>query len=97
MTAATHDNPEVLLGLRIMTLLHRQRKTVYALAKSSGVPLHTVQKICNGESPRPGLWTVAALARALGVTLDSLVALPEPADTTPTAKRQRTYKAAPVA
>src|SRR5262245_26653898 len=106
MTAATNDNPEALLGLRIMTLLHRQHKSVYALAKQAGLPVKTVQRICKGEGKQPSVWTIAAIARVLGVSMDSLVGLPEAAapparaDThaaQPTAKRQRTRKAAPVA
>ena len=34
MPTAMDANPEALLGLRIMTLLHRQQKSINALAKS---------------------------------------------------------------
>jgi transcriptional regulator with XRE-family HTH domain len=63
-----------------MTLLHRQQKSVYALAKQAGVPVKTVQRICKGEGKQPSVWTIAALARVLGVTIDSLVA---PSENTP--------------
>src|SRR5262249_29298755 len=88
------------LGLRLMTLLHQQHKSVYALAKQAGVPLCTVQRICKGEGKQPSVWTIAAIARVLGVSMDELVGLHEmPVDTreTPPTKRPRTRKAAPVA
>jgi plasmid maintenance system antidote protein VapI len=111
MPVATDDNPEALLGLRIMTLLHRQQKSVYALAKHAGVPVHTVQRIVKGEGKQPSIWTIAAIARVLGVSIDELVGLPHVAQpipsTTPShedaqeekppAKRQRTRKTAIVA
>src|SRR5437667_11299027 len=106
MPAATDDTLEALLGLRIMTLLHRQQKSVYALAKHAGLPVKTVQRICKGEGKQPSVWTIAAIARVLGVSMDDLVGLSEaapsaarPHETAPAAKptkRQRTRKAAPV-
>jgi hypothetical protein len=75
---------EALLGLRIMTLLHRQQKSVYALAKHAGVPLKTVQRICKGAGKQPSVWTIAAIARVLGVSIDTLVS---PPDDTPSAAR----------
>lgn len=108
MPTVMADNPEALLGLRIMTLLHRQQKSVYALAKHAGLPVKTVQRICKGEGKQPSVWTIAAIARVLGVSIDDLVGLPEAArsappshedahDEKPPAKRPRTRKAAPVA
>jgi transcriptional regulator with XRE-family HTH domain len=102
MTGTTNNNPEALLGLRIMTLLHRQQKSVYALARQAGLPVKTVQRICKGEGKQPSVWTIAAMARVLGVSMDALVGLPEaaPRDDAhaekPSVKRQRTRKTAPV-
>ena len=107
MTAARDDNPEALLGLRIMTLLHRQQKSVYALAKHAGLPVKTVQRICKGEGKQPSVWTIVAIARVLGVSMDALVGLHEAApraakaheaapDARPAAKRQRRPTAATV-
>ena len=88
------------LGLRLMTLLHQLQKSIYALAKQAGVPLHTVQRICKGEGKQPSVWTIAALARVLRVSMDELVGLHEiPAEaheTPPTAKRQRRCQATSV-
>ncbi len=110
MPAATDDTREALLGLRIMTLLHRQQTSVYALAKQAGLPVKTVQRICKGEGKQPSVWTIAAMARVLGVRMDDLAGWPEATHATPsttrpgedahaekpTAKRPRTRKAAPV-
>ncbi len=99
MPTAMDANPEALLGLRIMTLLHRQQKSVYALAKHAGLPVHTVQRICKGEGKQPSVWTIAALARVLGVSMDEVVGLHEtPADTheTQPTKRQRRRQAVSV-
>jgi hypothetical protein len=82
-------NPEALLGLRIMTLLHRQQKSVYALAKHAGLPVKTVQRICKGEGKQPSVWTIAAIARVLGVSMDDLVGLHEDTQATPTTTRPR--------
>ena len=111
MPTAMDTNPEALLGLRIMTLLHRQQKSVYALAKHAGLPVHTVQRICKGGGKQPSVWTIAAIARVLGVSIDELVghpnaAQPPPSATTPRedaraakppAKGPRSRKAAAVA
>lgn len=51
----------------------RRNVSVYGLAKSSGVMLSTVQKLCAGESRNPGGWTLKRLADPLGVTVDYLL------------------------
>jgi len=89
MPAAMPDQPEALLALRIMTLLHRQQKSVYALAKHAGVPVKTVQRICKGEGKQPSVWTIAAIARVLGVSIDDLVGVPETPQPAPSAPRPR--------
>jgi plasmid maintenance system antidote protein VapI len=91
MPTAMDTNPEALLGLRIMTLLHRQQKSVYALAKHAGLPVHTVQRICKGGGKQPSVWTIAAMARVLGVSMDELVGLHETPQTTPSTARPREY------
>jgi DNA-binding Xre family transcriptional regulator len=89
------NNPEAMLGLRIMTLLHRQQKSVYALAKHAGLPVKTVQRICKGEGKQPSVWTIAAIARVLDVSIDELVGM---LDATATAKQMpETSKVAPSA
>jgi DNA-binding Xre family transcriptional regulator len=97
MATAATETPAAMLGLRIMTLLHQQQMSVYMLAKRADVPLRTVQRIVAGEGKQPSVWTIAAMARVLGVSMDDLVALPDREDTPaakPPATRPRTRKAA---
>src|SRR5438445_13812400 len=89
MPAVRDDNPEALLGLRIMTLLHRQQKSVYALAKHAGLPVKTVQRICKGEGKQPSVWTIVAMARVLGVSMDELLGLHEETQAAPSAVSPR--------
>jgi len=82
-----------------MTLLHHQQMSVYMLAKRADVPLRTVQRIVAGEGKQPSVWTIAAIARVLGASIDNLVRLPEHEavpEAQPSAKRPRTRKAASV-
>ena len=90
MPTAMDDNPEAMLGLRIMTLLHRQQKSVYALAKQAGLPVKTVQRICKGEGKQPSVWTIDAIARVLDVSIDELVGMLEA-----TAKQAQEARTAP--
>ena len=98
MATAATETPAAMLGLRIMTLLHHQQMSVYMLAKRAEVPLRTVQRIVAGEGKQPSVWTIAALARVLGVSVDDLIAGParEDAPAPQPAKRQRTRKDVPV-
>jgi transcriptional regulator with XRE-family HTH domain len=43
------------------------------IAALSGVSVETVRKIETGRVPTPALFTVAALAEVLGLTLDAVV------------------------
>src|SRR5262245_37675878 len=98
MATAATETPAAMLGLRIMTLLHHQQMSVYMLAKRAEVPLRTVQRIVAGDGKQPSVWTIAALARVLGVSVDDLIAVPAREDTPApqsAAKRPRTRKAAP--
>lgn len=72
MTVVIAEKQEAVLGLRVFTAMHRHGWTIPKLAKAAHVPLSTVQKICKGEGKQPSLWTIWALARALGVTIDYL-------------------------
>lgn len=76
MPTVTEESLEALLALRIMTLLQRQQKSVYALAKEAGLPVKSVQRICKGEGKQPSVWSIAAIARVLGVPMDDLAGLP---------------------
>jgi Helix-turn-helix len=76
MATTAIETPAAMLGLRIMTLLHHQQMSVYMLAKRAEVPLRTVQRIVAGDGKQPSVWTIAALARVLGVSVDALIAGP---------------------
>lgn len=74
------------LGRRIRGLREEQGWTRTQLANASGVSRRTLKRIETMGSAAPGLFTVAALAAALGVTTDSLVAHarePDPAEHPP--------------
>ena len=72
MAVMLAEKQEALLGLRLLTQMHKRGLTIPGLARASHVPLSTVQKLCKGEGKQPSVWTVWALARALGVTIDFL-------------------------
>jgi transcriptional regulator with XRE-family HTH domain len=48
------------------------------VAAASGIPVETLRKIETGRIPTPAFFTVVALARALGVSLEQLVDLCAP-------------------
>ncbi|MBO0849113.1 MAG: helix-turn-helix domain-containing protein [Pseudonocardia sp.] len=70
-------------GARLGALLREARgaRSMAAVAMASGVSLDALRKIESGRVPTPALFTVAALATALDLSLDSLVAqVHEPVD-----------------
>ena len=75
MATPSTDTPAAMLGLRIMTLLHHQQMSVYMLAKRAKVPSRTVQRIVAGAGKQPSVWTIAAIAQVLKVSVDALVGL----------------------
>lgn len=72
-----------LLGLALKQA--RGAETVRNVALRAGVAEETVRKIERGAVPTPALFTVAAIAGALGVSLDELL------------RRMEALSAAPVA
>ena len=63
-------------GRRLGALLRQARgdRTPAEVAAVSGVSLEVLRKIESGRVPTPTFFTVAALAHALGLPLDGLVA-----------------------
>lgn len=57
---------------RIAALKERNNMTTEDLSIKSGVPIGTINKILNGETPNPRLSTSKALAKALNCSLDFL-------------------------
>jgi len=66
------EKQEALLGLRVLTEMHRRGLSIPRLAKEAHVPLSTVQKICKGAGKQPSVWTIWSLAQALDVGMDYL-------------------------
>lgn len=62
-----------LLGTRLRQA--RGDRSMVQIAAASGVPVETLRKIEGGRIPTPAFFTVAALARALDLSLEHLVDL----------------------
>ena len=62
-------------GERLGTLLREARgpRSMAEIAAVSGVPAETLRKIETGRIATPAFFTVAALAAALGLSLEDLV------------------------
>ncbi|MFJ6799097.1 helix-turn-helix domain-containing protein [Streptomyces sp. NPDC091268] len=67
---------ERLRGERFGLLLRQARgqRSMVEVAAAAGVSAETLRKIETGRAPTPAFFTVAALARALHVSLDDLAA-----------------------
>ena len=67
-------------GERLGDLLRRARgdRSMAEVAVNSGVPVETLRKIESGRVPTPAFFTVAALATALDLSLDTIAGLCEP-------------------
>lgn len=63
-------------GERLGTLLREARgpRSMTEVAAASGVPVETLRKIETGRIATPAFFTVAALAAAVGLALDDVVA-----------------------
>ncbi|MEU0302989.1 helix-turn-helix transcriptional regulator [Streptomyces sp. NPDC006175] len=70
-------------GERLGEVLREARggRSMVAVAASAGISAETLRKIETGRAPTPAFFTVAALAGALGLSMDELLALcvPTPA------------------
>jgi transcriptional regulator with XRE-family HTH domain len=63
-------------GERLGMLLRQARgsRSMAEVAAASGVPVETLRKIETGRIATPAFFTVAALAEAVGVSLEEVVA-----------------------
>ena len=63
-------------GERFGALLRKARgdRSMVDVAATAGVSAETLRKIETGRAPTPAFFTVAALAHALGLSLDDLAA-----------------------
>ena len=75
LTAADRER-----GERLGRLLRdaRGERSIVDVAGTAGVSAETLRKIETGRIPTPTFFTVAALATALGLSLDGLVGATEP-------------------
>ncbi|MFF3389450.1 helix-turn-helix domain-containing protein [Streptomyces sp. NPDC002669] len=75
-------------GERLGVLLREARggRSMVEIAASAGISAETLRKIETGRAPTPAFFTVAALAGALGLSMDEILVrcAPEP-DTVPLA------------
>lgn len=64
-------------GVRLGVLLRHARgeRSMAAVAAAAGLSAETLRKIETGRAPTPALFTVAALAAVLDLSLDELVSL----------------------
>ncbi|MFF3734414.1 helix-turn-helix domain-containing protein [Streptomyces sp. NPDC002476] len=69
-------------GERLGALLREARggRSMVEIAAGAGISAETLRKIETGRAPTPAFFTVAALAGALGLSLDDILArcAPEP-------------------
>jgi len=69
-------------GERLGALLREARgaRSMVEIAAAAGISAETLRKIETGRAPTPAFFTVAALAGALGLSMDELLArcAPEP-------------------
>jgi len=70
-------------GQRLGMLLREARgsRTMTEVAAASGVPVETLRKIETGRIATPAFFTVAALAAAVGLSLEDVVAYCADAET----------------
>ncbi|MFJ1968564.1 helix-turn-helix domain-containing protein [Streptomyces sp. NPDC087903] len=69
-------------GERLGRLLREARggRSMTQIAASAGISAETLRKIETGRAPTPAFFTVSALARALGLSMDALAGRCEPAE-----------------
>jgi transcriptional regulator with XRE-family HTH domain len=62
-------------GERLGRLLRaaREGRSMTEVAAGAGVSVETLRKIETGRAPTPAFFTIAALARELGLSMDELI------------------------
>lgn len=64
------------LGQRIDKILQTRGMNIHDLADACKISSASLYRICTGDTPDPRVSTIVAIADALGVTVDRLVASP---------------------
>ena len=90
--------PRTSIGVRLRQLREDAGLSQRELAELAGVHLSVVFKIEQGTNNNPRVWSLAALAEPLDVTLDELIGRrprhpPEPVDPTPGRRGNRKRRA----
>ncbi len=62
------------LSRELLALCRERKMSLGQLAQAAGVPLSTLKNIIAGQSRNPGILTLAALCRGLGVSPAELIA-----------------------
>lgn len=63
---------------KLKALKEEKKITNAEIEKLSGVPLSTVNRIFNGQTPNPTFETISHIAIALGTSLDAIAGLKQP-------------------
>ena len=86
----------MIVGERIRQLREKQGMSQAALARTLGASNMAINLLENGATRAPHINRLIAIADILGVSLDYLAGRADDPRPTPTAKRPRPRKAAPV-
>lgn len=63
---------------KLKTLKEEKNLTNVEIAKLSNIPLATITRIFNGQTPNPTFETISQIAIALGASLDEVTGLKQP-------------------
>ena len=74
---------------KLKVIRDEKKITNVEIAKISNIPLATVTRVFNGQTPNPTFETISRIALSLGISLDELIGLKEP-DEPPVAPRIET-------
>ena len=63
---------------KLKVIRDEKKITNVEIAKISNIPLATVTRVFNGQTPNPTFETISRIALSLGMSLDELIGLKEP-------------------
>ena len=63
---------------KLKVIRDEKKITNVEIAKISNIPLATVTRVFNGQTPNPTFETISRIAVALGISLDEIIGLKEP-------------------
>lgn len=85
------------LAEKLRELAQAQGLSTSALAKRAGLRVGVTQRLLSGTMMHPSLWTVLALAKVLGIDLNTLVAEALEAPPAPKQRKRRRLREGPKA